>query len=405
MSTIFSVSTFFDKRSMKKDKGSIYLLINLNRKQFYLSIRIRCTEIDYEKSKLGSRNLTEYQMQLRKEIYTYIERAEILLRSLNNPTKETFIKYFKSEVNLSNSTKVDAYKLFTLKYESLLKEERFGTAETVKCSLSSFKSFKSELFLEDINESFLKGYTNFMIKKGKSQTTVGIYLRNLKAIYNQSISDGLISGNQKPFKNIVTRTGVKSKSVLYSEQLKQLWDYRTSTEYEARCISLFFFCFLSNGMNYKDVCFLKYKNINNNVLSFVREKTKRTLRSQSEIRVYLSQPLKDIIDSCGNTDKSPDQYIFPVVESYESAKHFDDMITNSNRRINQTLIRIGKELGVYVILGLARHSFATSHKILGTPLAIISESLGHSSLNTTSHYLKQIPDSLLQNVNEHLLDF
>jgi hypothetical protein len=51
------------------------------------------------------------------------------------------------------------------------------------------------LYLEDVTESFVKGYKDFMVKRKRSATTIGMYLRNLRAIYNQAVSDGFGSSS------------------------------------------------------------------------------------------------------------------------------------------------------------------------------------------------------------------
>lgn len=143
-----------------------------------------------------------------------------------------------------------------------------------------------------------------MIKRKRSSTTIGIYLRNLRPVYNQAINDGLISGTVKPFKNMQLGSKVKSKSVLYPAQLKQLWEYRSESLRENRAIAFFFFCYLCNGMYFKDVAYLKWKNIDGDILSFVREKTKNTKQNQSEIRVYLCDEAKKIIAIWGSKKRN-----------------------------------------------------------------------------------------------------
>lgn len=300
----YSVSTFWDKRGER-----VMLLVNLNRQQFSLSIRLYCSQVDYQKATSG-RMLTSAQKKIRDKLTDSIMKAETLLSRLKEPSKESFLKFFKSDMNLSVGSMVEVYPLFKIKIDVLEGEQRFGTAENHRNSLQSFKSFKKELYLEDITESFIKGYKDYMFKRKRSSTTIGIYLRNLRAIYNQAIEDGLISGTMKPFKNIQLGNHAKSKSVLYPQQLKQLWEYRCESKRANRVIAFFFFSYLCNGMNFKDIGHLKWKNINGDILSFVREKTKNTKRDESEIRVYLCDAAKKIIEIWGSKKRNPDDYIF-----------------------------------------------------------------------------------------------
>lgn len=406
MKSKFSVSTLWDSRAVKANKSRVMLSISLNRDRFLVSIKIYCTQVDYEKA-IGGRSLSSTQKTLRTEINDYVLKADSLLSRLTEPTKDTFLKFFKSDANLSNGSKVDAYALYQVRFDSLTAEGRFGTAHNLRCSWYSIRSFKKELFLEDIDETFLKSYRAYMLKKKSSNSTIGIYLRNLRAVYNQAVTDGLISGNNKPFKNVVIGSSVKSKSVLYPHQLKALWEYRCEGIRTQRAIAFFFFCYLANGMNFKDVGFLKYKNIQGNVLSYVREKTKRTKSNNSEIKVHLHDAMKKIIEVWGNPNQKPDEYIFKFMSKYKSDKHMEETITRYKRVSNKMLAIVGKELGfeVHLCLNLARHSFATKQKIDGTPVAFISDAMGHSSLAVTEHYLKSLPDNNLALLNSKLLSF
>ena len=115
-----------------------------------------------------------------------------------------------------------------------------------------------------------------MVSKGNSNTTAQIYLRSLRSIFNDVIRDGIISEKHYPFKGFGFGAKVKSKAVLYPEQLKVLLDYKTKGVRETRAKAFFFFLYLSNGMNFYDAALLKYKNIQGNMLTFIRHKTKNT---------------------------------------------------------------------------------------------------------------------------------
>lgn len=401
----FKVSVFWDNRNKGKE-GTVMMSVSINRQRFYFSLKIFCTDLDFNKA-IGGRMLNDSQKKLKDEINFCVLKAEELLSRLNEPTKESFLKFFKSDLNLSTGNSVDAYSLFKIKIDVLKAEERFGSASNLHDSLQSFKSFRKDLYLEDINESFVKGYKDFMLKRNRSLTTIGIYIRNLRAVYNQAINDGLISGSIKPFKNLQLGSKVKSKSVLYPAQLKQLWEYRSESLRDNRAIAFFFFSYLCNGMNFKDVAYLKWKNIDGDILSFVREKTKNTKQNQCEIRVYLCEEAKKIIAIWGSEKRNPDDLVFEFMPKYKSAKHFQDTVIRYKRTCNKALRSIGKELGFEgsIYLGLARHSFATKLKLDGVPVAYISEFMGHSSVQTTTHYLKSLPDENLKMMNTQLLSF
>ena len=83
------------------------------------------------------------------------------------------------------------------------------------------------------------------------------------------------------------------------------------------------------------------------------------------------------------------------------------MFANCLQISNKVLSKIGVGLGfdVHLCINLARHSFATSHKLNGTPVSFISDALGHSSMVTTEHYMKSLPTDMLRDLNSKLLSF
>ena len=71
----------------------------------------------------------------------------------------------------------------------------------------------------------------------------------------------------------------------------------------------------------------------------------------------------------------------------EQAKH--DIVHKLTWLINKHMKRIAEDIGIDnpVITYYARHSFATIMQNSGTPVAMISKALGHSSISTTQNYL------------------
>jgi len=404
----YSVNVHWDKRFPKKGTQlcPIQLGVSINADQFKVGLKMYSTKEDFEKAmgRGGSLDIKE----LRKQINEYKDKAEKTLERMPNPNKETFTRLFRSETDLFASSKTDATFLFEEYIAECDKEERIKTGKNMNCTMKSLKRYKPKLFLEDISSTWLNGYKNYMIKEGHSATTVQIYLRNLRTIFNRAIKSGFISEKHYPFRNYTIGTSVKSKSVLYAPDLKKLWDYQGTTLREKRARDYFFFLFLANGQNFKDFCYLKFKDIKGDTLSFVREKTKRTNTvADKQIIVYIHDEMRAIIERWGNKPGSPDEYIFRVLNGCKTAVEKENSRATQQRMTNKTLNRIGKELkfDVPLVMNLARHSFATHLKLSGTPTSFITDALGHSSSKTTEHYLKTIPDQKYKEISDSLLSF
>ena len=66
---------------------------------------------------------------------------------------------------------------------------KVGTASNYQSSLNSLKEFCYDLSFSDISSEFLRDYESWLLTNGKSITTVGIYLRPLRAILLKAIND------------------------------------------------------------------------------------------------------------------------------------------------------------------------------------------------------------------------
>jgi len=405
----YSINTHWDKRYPKAgtDLCPVQLAVNLSGLQFKVSLKLYANKADYDKA-CNSKGGSEEVKDLRKQITEYATKAELILDRLPHPTRETFQRLFRSETDLFASQKTDITFLFEEYIGQVKVEDRIKTAQSLTCSLKSFKKYKIRICFEDINEAWLNGYKAFMLKQGNSATTVQMYLRNLRTIFNEAIKQGYISEKHYPFKSYTIGTSAKSKSVLYATDLKKLWDYQATTLRERRAKDYFFFLYLCNGMNFKDAVYLKFKDIKGDTLSFVREKTKNTNTvADKQITVYLHDEIKSIMNTWGNKLGKPDDYIFPILNGRVSAEDKEVRRSRIQRQINDNLKVIGEKLGIEekVILNIARHSFATHLKISGTPTSFIGDAMGHASSKTTEHYLKSIPTDKARQISNTLLNF
>lgn len=405
----YSINTHWDKRYPKAgtDLCPVQLAVNLSGLQFKVSLRLYASKAEYDKA-LNSKGGSEEVKDLRKQITEYTTKAETILERLPNPTRETFQRLFKSETDLFASQKTDITFLYEEYINHAKDEGRIKTAQNLEWSLKSFKRYKTKIYFEDINEQWLKGYKTYMTKEGNSATTAQMYLRNLRTIFNIAIKQGYISDKHYPFRLFTIGTSAKSKSVLYADDLKKLWDYQGTTLRERRAKDYFFFLYLCNGMNFKDAAYLQFKDIKGDTLSFVREKTKNTNTvADKQITVYLHEEIKSIINRWGNTPGNPSDYIFPILNGRKTAADKEARRNKIQRQINDNLKAIGEKLGFEesLVLNLARHSFATHLKISGTPTSFISDAMGHANSKTTEHYLKSIPTDKTREISNSLLSF
>lgn len=405
----YSVNVQWDSRYPKKGTNlcPVQLGFYLNGKQFKVGLQLYATKQDYEKAVSGKGGSDEVKA-LRMAINKYMIKAEAILDRVPNVSKESLIKLFKSEADLFVTDKTDLYGLMQARIDDLLKTGRIKTAHTGLSAIKSWKKYKKEMFLEDMTAETLQGYKDFMINSGNSITTAQMYLRDVRTVFNQAIKNGIVSEKLYPFKHFTIGTSGRSNSVLYPEQLKALWEYKPDGLVEERAKDMFFLCYFMNGANFKDVAYLKFKNIKGEMLGFVREKTKRTTRvAAKEIMVYINSEMQKIFDKWARKTGKPDDYYLTVLDGCHTPIEKEIRRLNFMRNHNRALNAIGEKLGfkVRLCLNLARHSMATRLKIGGVQTSVIADLMGHTDIKTTMAYLKSLPNEMIKDISESLLKF
>jgi len=96
-------------------------------------------------------------------------------------------------------------------YESYISElksnNQYGTAASYQTAFNAFSKFKPNLDFEDITKEFLQKFEIWFVGKGKSLTTVSIYVRTLRAIMNLAKDKGTQLYNYSIWKKKVYNSG------------------------------------------------------------------------------------------------------------------------------------------------------------------------------------------------------
>jgi len=328
------------------------------------------------------------------ELQAYEKKAAEIIKNLPVFTSEFFDQSFLTN-RIENDTISNS---FEKHIKDLKGNEQIGTAVSYGCAKKSLETFNPKLKFTDITPDVLRKYERWMVEKGRSFTTISMYLRHLRTLFNTAISNQLIPKEIYPFgKNrYEVPTGNNKKKAITLPEIALIYNLEIepgTTRAMAR--DYWFFMYLCNGMNMKDMCLLRYKNIKENVLEFERAKTKRTKRNVELIRVVITEDVARIISVYGNKYKDPENYIFPVLNKGITAIRERQLVQQITHLINGYMKEIASSLGIQNKLGTytARHSFATVLQRSGATTSFISEALGHSNEKTTQYYLAGFEDS------------
>lgn len=219
---------------------------------------------------------------------------------------------------------------------------------------------------------------------------MGFYFRNLKCILNIARKDGIIKESQYPFGKgkYEVPTGCGRKLALTLKEIKKIITYNDGTPKTEFYRDLWFFSYLCNGINFRDLLYLQYSNIINGEICFIRAKTARNTKHSKIIHAVITPEMQKIIEKWGNPPTSPETYIFPFATGKENPFERVKLVREVVTECNQILYKISHKTGIpRVTTYAARHSFATVLKRSGVNISYISESLGHSNLAITENYL------------------
>lgn len=335
--------------------------------------------------------LAEYQKQIEKLTVLEIEVSfDTLFGQKSRYINCTVSEYFRQQIDyLKGVGKVGS----SVKYTSckhLLEQ----------CGLGR-KRF------EQVDLQYLQDFEAFLIRKGNTSNSIATKFSVLRAVYNKAVKHKVFAETENPFKqyNVGRFWKPTRKRAITKEDVQRIQSLKLPASTEvystafARDIFLFSYCVA--GINFKDIATLRYGDIQNGRIYYQRHKTGKELNSP------ILPQTREIMERYSKPDASSDDYIFPILDRHihKSEQQICNRVHKVIGHVNANLKRIAEMAGLKVNLTtyVARHTFATVLKRSGVNIAIISESLGHSDLETTQIYLDSFENSQIDEAMKNLL--
>lgn len=228
-------------------------------------------------------------------------------------------------------------------------------------------------------------------------------MRHLRMMINKAVSRKIIAKELYPFDEYkISKLKRGNNKIAMS-----LEDYRkfksvdlSESPHLIEAYNYFIFSFLTRGMNLHDMMLLRWSDIRNGRIFYVRAKTKVSFS------IEILPAVQQILDHYKAQNRNT-PYVFPILLSddltpQQIAYRKHKVISRYNKKLKEIakLAGIEQELTSYV----ARHSYATILKQLGASTDLISESMGHSNVSVTENYLKEFSTEVLDETNKKLLE-
>ncbi len=274
--------------------------------------------------------------------------------------------------------------------------EHYGrprTAETYTAATRSLINFLGgDIVLRQIGRTTISSYELYLRHRGLSANTTSFYIRNLRAIYNHAVDEGLIIDTQ-PFRRAYTGTSKTTKRAITASAIRKIANFQSKNYQLQQAADLFMFSFYARGMTFADIANLRWCNISNGYLKYTRRKT-----GQNIIIEWNSQLEQIARKYTGHID----EYIFPIIKGVNPRREY----LSASHAINLNLKKIALLLGITSTLTfyVARHSWASIAYNIQIPISTISRALGHNNEATTRIYLASLDNSAVDLANRLVLE-
>ena len=260
------------------------------------------------------------------------------------------------------------------------RKDKPKTAEVYKTTLSMLGKYcdLDNLRFADITYTWLRDLEAWMEQRGNAVNTRSIYLRNLRAVYNEAIREGLISQENYPFRQFRIKTEQTAKRSLNVDELRKLRDY-SGEAHIRKYIDVFFISFYLAGINMIDL--LQLPKLEGERIEYRRSKTGILCQlnvPQEALQLIKKYEGKERMLRFGEEYKNHKDFLHRMNENlqkvgimfYEYKQAKNGVIHKSKHYIPDF-----PEITSY----WARHTWATIAADIDIPDAVIDMALGHKS--------------------------
>ena len=259
-----------------------------------------------------------------------------------------------------------------------------GTRQLYSDTLNKIRSFCEEnkfdpvdLRYDQVTVDWLNRFEDYCLKT-QSQNTASRHLRDIRAVFNTAIDEGKTTNY--PFRRRKIKV-VESKDKSFSaSQLHSLFNCSCYPGGEQEAVDIFKLMFCLIGINPVDLAFLE--KTRNGRVEYERRKTHKPYS------IRIEPEAKHIIEKYKG-----EKYLLCILERVPNYKTYFNRMGKTLKKVGKTRIAGKKSVGKAILpdacIGSARTSWATiAQEELDIDREVIAASLGHSTVDVTSTYLR-----------------
>jgi len=385
------------RRSKANSKGlaPLYLRITYQRKTSFIALKLNVPLKNWDETQ----DRVKPKSPNAQEINSWIlqKQSELEKSWLKAKKENASIQVNDLKEQIYGKAAIDFFQVAKEDYVAFKEKGKINTWKRSVSIISKFKEFlKVEtLPFEKINLETIKSFERYCRKKKHNKTnSIQRDMKYIRKIFIMAEKRGWIEKSQNPFNFYKIDYDPTPVSFLKLDQLKKLEEMDNfKTQNEKLYHDIFMFTVFGIGQRVSDSFLLKRKNYDGKSIEVISKKT------GEQIFINLTQKARNIIESYITPDHKPDDFIFPVLQSYNDLNDkfiLNRAISSKTAVYNNILRKFAKrlDLGIKLTTHVARHTWATRAGQLGVRLEIIQAILGHSNIQQTMRYRHIINDEL-----------
>ena len=363
-----------------------------------------CNEVLELKLKYAQAILAGYDKQ---SLSFSFERFEKDLKSIH-PLTETTISEAVTEIVLKETSAIKLFDYYAQQISILDEQERTGLSGLFLENQRILGKFRPDAILTDVNYRFLESLEYWLrnVRKNKD-TSISVKMRNLQRVINLAIEDKLLKREDYPFGekkySVNKRLDHTTKKIaIHTDKVSKLRGLILqpgSALHFAQQLCLFsYYC---RGMNFIDMCFLRWENISDTHIEYIRKKTR------GKFSIPLNDYNRSILMGFESRHTDKNSFIFPIIDPTVHITPKQQYIRKKTalKAVNDNLKKLAAMMGepnLKLSTNVLRHSYATGLKRAGVGTSYITEALGHATQEQTQTYLDEFEAGVIEGFEEKL---
>lgn len=393
-----TVKLYLDQRRVKKD-GTCPVKLNVH----HFGNIIVGTGIDVMPSLWTGNEVARGDNSYRQKnvaLRSIVNRVELLLLNLETSGEIYHMtdQHLKKRIDTSMAARNGVQKVFSDYMDDFIKtKDKASTKSIYALTRERLMDYDAGCTFETMNKRWLTQFVKWMKDDGLAINSIGIHLRNIRAVFNYAIDNEYT--NLYPFRGFNIEKEPTRKRNLSVEQLRQLRDYQCEPHHKLYR-DIFMLMFYLMGINSIDLLEATPDQIVNGRLEYRRAKTGKLYS------ILIPPEAMEIIDRYRGK-----KHLLNIRERYENYKNFAHRMNHELQEIGDMrhVGRGGKKVYTPLFPKLttywARHTWATIAANLDIPFETISAALGHSYGSATTNIYIDFNQKKVDEANRKVIDF